>query len=181
MKSMNKIMVFLLVLSIFASCYNENEKKKNTMSSKEQLQKKKMLEKANKGLVKIHNERITQFASRRKWNLTQTDTGLWYEIYYKSEGEKVVTGSLVSIKYNIILLDGTLCYTSDSLGLKTFQVGQGGVEAGLEEGVLLLNKGDKARFVLPPYMAWGVPGDGNKIPPLSIIAYILELVKVEND
>jgi FKBP-type peptidyl-prolyl cis-trans isomerase FkpA len=105
---------------------------------------------------------------------------LWYDIYLEGNGQPVVEGSIVSLKYTIMLLDGTLCYNSDSLGLKTFKVGQGGVESGLEEGILLLKKGDKARFIMPPYMAWGVPGDGDKIPPLSIIAYIVELVDVKN-
>ncbi|MBN2682710.1 MAG: FKBP-type peptidyl-prolyl cis-trans isomerase [Bacteroidales bacterium] len=168
-------------LLLFLSCSDNTENDKKPLSTKEKQEKKEMLEKANKGLVKIHNERIIQFAKRRKWNLTQTETGLWYEIYKTSNGVPVKTGDVVTLKYSIILLDGTLCYSSDSLGLKSFKVGQGGVESGLEEGILLLKNGDKARLVMPPYMAWGLPGDGDKIPPLSIIAYILELVDVQNE
>jgi FKBP-type peptidyl-prolyl cis-trans isomerase FkpA len=176
------VLLFLLVISsIFVACSSNTEPNSKPMSQTEQKEKKVMLEKANKGLVKMHNERIIQFAKRRKWDITQTETGLWYQIYKHGDGSLVKTGDIVSLKYAIMLLDGTICYTSDSLGLKTFKVGQGGVETGLEEGILLLKQGDCARFVLPPYMAWGVPGDGDKIPALSIIAYIVELVKVENE
>src|SRR5690554_7176596 len=47
-----------------------------------------------------------------------------------------VAGKVVSLNYEIRLLDGTLCYSSDEDGMKVFLVGQGGVESGLEEGVL---------------------------------------------
>ena len=63
---------------------------------------------------------------------------------------------------------------------KQFRIGQGGVESGLEEGVLLLlHEGDKATFIMPPHLAHGLPGDGNRIPARSIIVYEVELVKVE--
>jgi FKBP-type peptidyl-prolyl cis-trans isomerase len=57
-------------------------------------------------------------------------------------------------------------------------VGKGGVESGLEEGILLLHEGDKARFVLAPHLAHGLIGDENRIPPRSIIIYYIELLAV---
>jgi FKBP-type peptidyl-prolyl cis-trans isomerase len=54
------------------------------------------------------------------------------------------------------------------------------VESGLEEGILLLREGDKAKFILPPHLAHGLLGDDNKIPARSIIVYDLELLSLEN-
>jgi len=39
--------------------------------------------------------------------------------------------------------------------------------------------GDKATFIMPPHLAYGLPGDGNKIPARSVIAYEVILVKVD--
>ncbi len=60
------------------------------------------------------------------------------------------------------------------------EIGHGGVESGIEEGILLLHKGDKARFILPPFRAHGLLGDRQKIPPRSIIVYELELKDLIN-
>jgi len=53
------------------------------------------------------------------------------------------------------------------------------VESGLEEGILLLRVGDKATFIMPPHLAHGLQGDGDRIPARSIIMYDVLLLKVE--
>jgi FKBP-type peptidyl-prolyl cis-trans isomerase FkpA len=166
--------IFSLLVSFSCSSNKNNNKQEhfNPEKYKEPLQK------ANKYLVKEYAERIKKYVDRHGWNMKQTETGLWYEIYYHGKGKQVKTGDFVKINYDVYLLDGTLCYSSDSLGPKEFTVGHGGVESGLEEGILMLREGDKARFIMPPYLAHGLLGDDNKIPPLSIILYYVEVLKV---
>ena len=43
---------------------------------------------------------------------------------------------------------------------------------------MLLKEGDAARFILPPYLAFGLLGDENKIPPRSTIVYNVEMLKL---
>jgi FKBP-type peptidyl-prolyl cis-trans isomerase len=136
------------------------------------------LVKANKGLVDNDQQEIAKYLARRNWNMQKSETGLWYEIIKSTNGKITKSGKIVQLRYQISLLDGTLCYSSDSLGLKTFKIGQGGVESGLEEAVLLLKEGDAGRFILPPYLAYGLLGDENKIPPRSTIVYNVELIKL---
>jgi FKBP-type peptidyl-prolyl cis-trans isomerase len=76
------------------------------------------------------------------------------------------------------LLDGTLCYSSDSLGEKTFLVEQDNVESGLHEGIQKLREGDKALFILPSHIAHGLLGDDSKIPSHSSVIYEIELLSV---
>lgn len=148
------------------------------MMPKEEFQKyKEPLEKANRGLLKMDKERIDAFLKRRNWEMETSGTGLRHLIYEKGSGEKIKPGDVVEFNYTISLLDGSLCYSSDSLGIKSFRVGQGGVEAGLEEGILLLNIGDKARFIILPFMAHSLLGDFDKIPPRSIILYDIEVLR----
>jgi FKBP-type peptidyl-prolyl cis-trans isomerase FkpA len=50
------------------------------------------------------------------------------------------------------------------------------VEAGLEEGILLMHKGGKAKFILPSHLAFGLIGDQNKIPGKSTLIYDVNLI-----
>jgi len=135
---------------------------------------------ANKYMVKKDVDIIKAYCLRRKWNLKETDSGLWYEIIQKGNGDTVNTGMQVTLKYKVELLDGTFCYSSDSSGYKIFSVGAGNVEAGLDEGVRLMKMGSSARFIIPPHLAFGLMGDNKRIPSRSIEVYTVEMLKVEN-
>jgi FKBP-type peptidyl-prolyl cis-trans isomerase len=179
----NNILIFLInTLVIFFLCTSCNETpKEKKHKTKEELEKyNESLELANKYLAKLDAERIESYAKRRNWNMTETESGIWYEIFEKGMGPKAKEGQVAVLNFKISLLDGTLCYTSDSIGSKEFAIGHGGVESGLEEGILLLHQGDKARIIMPPFRAHGLLGDMEKIPPRSIIVYELELFKLLN-
>ena len=103
--------------------------------------------------------------------MQKTGTGLWYNITRKGTSDTIMSGDIVQIAYTVSLLNGKMCYTSDSLGLKTFKVGQGGVESGLEEAILKMCLGDSARLLIPPHLAHGLIGDQNKIPKLAVLNY----------
>jgi len=177
---MNKIYIPILlftVLFMFSNC-NDKETERKQISQKERDKYAELLEDANRYLTTVDAERIESFAKRRNWEMQTTKTGLWYMIYEKGSGIKAKTGQIALLNYKISLLDGTLCYSSDSLGAKTFAIGHGGVESGLEEGILLLHQGDKARLIMPPFRAHGLLGDMDKIPARSIIVYDIELLKL---
>ena len=134
----------------------------------------------NKLMIKNDVELVKAYAKRHKWDIKETESGLWYEIYQEGKGQKILNGELVTIKYQLELLDGTLCYSSDSLGIKQILAGAGKVENGLDEGLLLMHNGDKARLIMPPHLAYGLSGDQKCIPPRSIIVYVVEVIKVED-
>jgi len=171
------ILGYLIVLLLLLSGCRKQEK---TLSDEEYSRTKEALVGANRILVKKDNERIKAYISRRNWNMQQTTSGLWYMIVEAGNGKPASTGEKITLNYGLELLDGTLCYASDSLGPKQFRIGQGGVESGLEEGVLLLHEGDKARFIMPPHLAHGLTGDGNRIPARSIIMYEVNVIKIED-
>ena len=141
---------------------------------------KESLIRVNKYLIDKDKEVIENYIERREWKMKSTKSGLWYMIYEKGRGEKIEEGYLVSINYSIHLLDGTLCYHSDDTGPKHFIVGSGGIEIGLDEGIRMLRMGDKARFILPPHLAYGLIGDENMIPARSVIVYDLEVISIQN-
>ena len=166
----------ILVFFFFFSC--SSYKKKKPVQTHRQVSEETLI-RTNQYLVQKDEERIRQYIKRHGWHMKRTGTGLWYEIYHTGKGKKVTTGKSATIRYKIYLLDGSLIYSSDVSGPKTFPVGHGGVESGLEQGILLLRAGDEARLILPPRLAYGVPGDHNKIPPRSVIIYDLEVVNLK--
>lgn len=169
------IVLFALIGIIFSSC---SDRKKVVVEEDEKTKIQKTIG-INKYLVTKDKEVIQNYIKRRGWKMNQTKKGLWYMIHHKGNGKTVKFGNIVSLKYRLSLLDGTFCYNSDSLGLKIFKVGQGGVEQGLEKGILLLHKGDKARFILPPFLAHGLLGDMKCIPARSTILYEIEVVDIK--
>ncbi len=134
---------------------------------------------ANKQFVKSEDRQIEDFIARYAWTMTKTGTGLRYMIYQKGSGKPVETGNKVTIKYTVGLLNGEPCYSSAETGNKEFVAGQGGVEAGLEEGILFLKKGDRAKFILPSHLGFGLVGDGNKIPAKATLVYDIEIIDLK--
>ncbi|TLX74691.1 peptidylprolyl isomerase [Labilibacter sediminis] len=153
------------------------------MQSSEKQQKRNItsedLISANRYLVEKDAAIIKEYIERNELQMKETKTGLWYQIIEKGEGALAKKGDVVKIAYDVSLLDGEMCYSSDSLGLKSFLIGQGGVESGLEEGILLLRKGSKATFIMPPHRAYGLVGDDDKIPGRSILVYTVEVKELE--
>lgn len=142
-------------------------------------QTKEVLERINRTLVKEDREQIEAFVKRSKLDgVTESPTGLFYLILGDTNGIRVAKGHLVEYSYSVTLLDGTLCYRSKPDSLGAFVVGHGGVEAGLEEGMLLMHEGQRAKFIMPPHLAHGLIGDANRIPARAIIVYDVELLRV---
>jgi FKBP-type peptidyl-prolyl cis-trans isomerase FkpA len=133
----------------------------------------------NKGIVTEEDRQIEDFISRYRWNMETSPTGLRYMIYKTTNGKKPVKRQIVSINYILRLLNGNLVYSSREDGPKKFQVGHSDVERGLDEGILLLRVGERAKFILPSHLAFGVLGDQNRIPQNATLVYDVELVEIK--
>ena len=169
--------LILIFMIIFFSCKGE---KSSDDQNKLKNPTKESLEEINKLLVDKDAELIKSYIERRGWKMEVSKSGLWHMIYKEGKGDLIKKGDYITFDYEVWLLDGTLIYSSEELGPKSFTVGKGGVESGLEEGVLMLNKGSKARFILPPHLAYGLIGDEKKIPARAIIIYDIEILNIED-
>ncbi len=134
----------------------------------------------NKILSENENDKINDFISRYQWHMKMTGSGLRYFIYKSGNGDKPKIGKIVKINYKLSLLNGVSIYTSDENGPKIFEIGKAQVETGLEEGILLLKVGDKAKFIIPSHLGFGLLGDQNKIPRKASLVYDVELISCEN-
>ena len=110
----------------------------------------------------------------------KTESGLRYQILQKGSGSKAVKGASVSVHYKGQLADGTVFDSSYKRKEPIeFALGMGQVISGWDEGVALLNVGDKARFVIPSHLGYGAQGAGGVIPPNANLIFDVELVAVK--
>ncbi|MFQ3296561.1 MAG: peptidyl-prolyl cis-trans isomerase A (cyclophilin A) [Polaribacter sp.] len=110
----------------------------------------------------------------------ETKSGLRYQILQKGTGKQATKGAGVSVHYKGQLLDGTVFDSSYKRKEPIdFNVGLGQVIAGWDEGILLLQVGDKARFVIPSNLAYGAAGAGGVIPPDATLIFDVELMGVK--
>ncbi len=173
---MKKILPILtLGLVLACSCRRAPERDQHPRMTPGE--EKEMLLRVNKFLVTKDIELIKSYAARRGWDMEVSETGLFYDIYRHTQGRKVKNGTLVRIGYRVSLLDGTLCYSSEKDGEKQCVLGKSQEIAGLEQGLEMMREGEKARFIIPPHLAYGLLGDEKKIPARSILVYEVDLLK----
>ncbi len=134
--------------------------------------------KANKHISAEERLEIDNFVKRRNWNMTETATGLRYAVYKEGKGVEIESGDVVTVNFEVSLLNGTVCYSSKETGSEDFVVDHDIVESGLHEALKLLRQGDKAKLILPSHLAYGLTGDMKKIPPYSTLVYDIEVLKV---
>jgi peptidylprolyl isomerase len=108
-----------------------------------------------------------------------TASGLKYAIIKEGEGEFVKKEKQTTVHYSGFLLDGTKFDSSVERDEPfTFVAGVGQVIPGWDEGVQLMKKGSKAKFIVPSNLAYG-DRDLGKIPPNSTLIFDVEVLDVK--
>lgn len=138
--------------------FNEFKSQKEKEISEIMQKNKQMIEEVSKGYL-------------------ETESGLRYTVLSKGNGDSPNKGELVKVHYKGQLLDETVFDSSYKRNEPIeFKVGIGQVIPGWDEGIMLLKKGDKARFVIPSNLAYGESGAGGVIPPNSTLIFEIELL-----
>ena len=109
--------------------------------------------------------------------VTQTKSGLQYEVLTEGTGKSPKATDTVRCHYEGRLLDGTVFDSSYKRGEPT-DFGLNQVIPGWTEGVQLMKEGAKYRFHIPYLLAYGERGAGAQIPPYSTLVFDVELIKV---
>jgi peptidylprolyl isomerase len=108
-----------------------------------------------------------------------TASGLKYIMVKKTENVKAKAGDKVSVHYTGFFESGEIFDSSVERGQPLdFEVGKGMVIPGWDEGLMLLNKGEKARLIIPWQLGYGENGYG-PIPPKATLIFDVELMDVK--
>ncbi len=110
----------------------------------------------------------------------KTESGLRYQFIQRGSGKKAENGKTVSVHYTGQLEDGKVFDSSYPRKKPIeFPLGRGNVIEGWDEGIALLQVGDKARFVIPSHLGYGSRGAGGAIPPDATLIFDVELMDVK--
>lgn len=174
---MKFIIIFLGIVFLF-SCKNKNEETSNERIFHKNIDE--SLAKTNQILAVSEDDQINDLIMRNGWKMEKTGTGLRYKIYHKNEGKKSEKFSIIRFNMKVELINGFVCYDSKDEGFFEIQLGKSNAPNGLEEGLLLMREGEKALFILPSHLAFGLLGDQDKIPSRSILLYFVEVLQIRN-
>lgn len=120
---------------------------------------------------------LSEYLENNNISAEETNSGLKYIKSETTEGAKPQKANTVSVHYTGKLLDGSVFDSSVQRGTPLdFTLGVGQVISGWDEGIALLNKGEKATLYIPSDLAYGARGAGGVIPPHADLIFDVELV-----
>lgn len=117
----------------------------------------------NKKLTVKEDSLLQVLALEMGNSFEKSELGFWFRIDKKTDGEELKTKESYTIHYKLMFTDRNVILEEN----KDLTIGKKQVVTGLEEGLKLLRKGEKATFIIPWYLAYGMNGLENLIPPYT--------------
>lgn len=114
--------------------------------------------------------------NKAREGVTETPSGLQYEVITMGTGEKPAAEQTVKVHYTGTLLDGTKFDSSVDRG-EPAEFGVNQVIPGWQEAIQLMPVGSKFKFYIPYELAYGEAGTG-PIPPYSTLIFEVELLEI---
>ncbi len=109
-----------------------------------------------------------------------TETGLYFESLKEGKGPLAKMGDLVTVDFNVLMLVGTEFFSTKLQGEPVFfELGQPFDTEGMNQALLKMKEGGKARIIMLSGLAFGERGRGGMVPPYTTLISELELVKIQ--
>lgn len=176
-----KLLYITILTFLVVSCKSNGEQTEiKDPYSKVKAEKQEETIQINKDMLDVNRDIVEKYIARHNWEMTETESGLLYMIYAKTNDTEVKSGDVVEFSFKTSLLNGVVLYDSDATGNRKMTIDRNQEESGLNEGLKLMKKGEKAYFILQPHLAFGVAGDSYKIPPYSVLVYDIEVVDIKS-
>ncbi len=113
-------------------------------------------------------------------NQITTASGLKYVELVEGTGDTPTKGQTVSVHYTGTLVDGKKFDSSrDRNQPFKFQIGEGQVIKGWDEGLSSMKVGGRRQLIIPPDLGYGKRGAGGVIPPDATLVFDVELLAVK--
>ena len=168
---MKKILFFYFIL-ILVSCDGDKKVEKPKIT-KHIIDS--MVENLEIKYNKMEDDRIRDYISRHE-PMVKTKMGFWYVVNEKNEkGREIKDGDIVKYKRDISLCNSDTLYKDVNI----IKIGQGSEISGMHQALKLLRNGEKATFIFPSFLAHGLLGDLEKIPPKSELVYKVEIIDIK--
>jgi len=143
--------------------------------TQEDLQKEQ--EMAQQKQIEQDESLIKDYITKNNLQAQRTSSGLYYVVKEKGTGAQAKAGDTVKVHYTGKLLDGKVFDSSVQRGVPfEFTLGQGMVIRGWDEGIALMNVGEKGTLLIPSGLGYGQRGAGGAIPPNAVLIFDVELI-----
>lgn len=123
---------------------------------------------ANRVVIQSEATQIESYIQRHGWSVHQLPSGAFFYPYTQGNGSAILTNDKVRVTYRLEGLDGTPFYTNQ---VDTLVVGHRDVTAALDELLQQLHYGSQAYLIAPSNSAYGVVGDGDRVPSRTVVIY----------
>ncbi|MDB5263472.1 MAG: hypothetical protein JWQ14_2755 [Adhaeribacter sp.] len=122
--------------------------------------------------------RLFLLQNKKKAGITETASGLQYEILTSGQGAKPTQANTVLVHYTGQLLSGKEFDSSHKRG-QPLSIPVTGAIAGWTEALQLMPVGSKWRLYIPSDQAYGNTGAGRDIPGGATLIFDVELLEIE--
>lgn len=161
------------------SCHPEKRKQNPGEDAGKSVTTEELIE-MNRQMVRQAVEANEAYARRHGWDFQREANGMIWELLTDHDGPHPESGDRVVLTYRIADLADSVLYAHTRSGKPlVFTVDYDAVEAGLNQMVRRMSRGDSARFILPPHLAYGLTGDGDRVLPATSLVYQIGLVDVQ--
>ncbi len=135
------------------------------------------MEQQNENQLSIDLELIENYLKENNIDAMKSESGLHYVITEKGNGDNAAAGDNVTVHYTGMLLNGEKFDSSlDRNQPFSFQLGQGMVIRGWDEGITYFNKGASGTLFIPSTLGYGSSGAGGVIPPNAILIFEIQVL-----
>ncbi len=128
---------------------------------------------ANRTIARSEETSIDEYVARRGWKMAKTGSGVRLWEYGVGQGPQVAYEDSVHIVYDVEAINGTPLYKGVR---EDYVAGRRQEMVGLDEAVLRLHHGSRAKVILPSNLGYGIGGDGDRIPQSTILVIDLTIM-----
>tara|TARA_Y100001978_G_scaffold145560_1_gene130569 strand:- start:216 stop:1091 length:876 start_codon:yes stop_codon:yes gene_type:complete len=135
------------------------------------------MEQQSNDQLSIDLELIDNYLKENNITAKSAESGLRYVITKMGSGENAAPGDNVTVHYTGMLLNGEKFDSSlDRNQPFSFQLGQGMVIRGWDEGITYFNKGSEGTLYIPSTLGYGTSGAGGVIPPNAVLIFEIQVL-----
>jgi len=119
----------------------------------------------NSNIIAQQDSVLSVFVEKNYSDFQKTKDGFWYKIISQKNGKKITKSDTLLVWYKLLNLNNQQLKEESFIA----HFGKKEMTTGLEQGLLLMHKGDSAVFIIPWYLAFGAKGNENIKPYTSVI------------
>jgi len=163
---MIRIMVFAVSL-IALGCGNSKTGNKQNLTAEELIEINKRHHHAEIDFIKSYIDSV-------HWQMTESNTGIFYELFQQGLTDTIQTGEIVEVQYKVAMLEIPSFKTIISEGNKTVHVDNDVSESGVHQALKMMCIGDSGIFIFPSHLAYGLTGIKDQVQPNTPLLYSIK-------